>query len=121
MDEPNVTSRYYDWLQQSKSSEEGDNNRIKVENSDGLTPPGFTSKFEKHQKEASDEEGHKLVYELPSSDDEVVGKGKALCSPEFGDFTSSDVLDEDEIKSLFCDRNDEKEESVGPFDIRHRI
>ena len=124
--QPNVTSRYYDWWQQSKSSEGGDNNRIKVEKSDGLTPPGFTSKFEKHQKEASDEGDH-LVYVLSSSDDEVVGNGKALCSPEFGDFTSSGVLDEDEIKSLFCDRNGEEGESVGPlildiaFDVENRI
>jgi len=76
--EPNVTSRYYDWWQQSKSSEEGDINRIKVEKSDGLTPPGFISKFEKHQKEAYDEEDHKLVYELSSSDDEVAGNGLVL-------------------------------------------
>ncbi|RHN67024.1 putative aminotransferase-like, plant mobile domain-containing protein [Medicago truncatula] len=110
--QPNVTSRCYD--------------RIKVEKSDGLTLPDFTSKLEKHQKEASDKEDH-IVYELSSSDDEVVGNGKALCSSEFGDFTSSDVLDEDEINSLFCDGNGEKEESVGPsildiaFDVENRI
>jgi len=53
-----------------------------------------------------------LIYELSSSDDEVVGNGKSISSREFGDFTSSNVCDEDETKSLLCDRNCQKVEIV---------
>ncbi|KAL5077542.1 hypothetical protein RYX36_016526 [Vicia faba] len=102
---PGVTSRYYDWWKQLKSSEERDNKRVKVE---------------KHQMEGSDKEDHLVVYELSSSDDEVVEIGKTLSSHEFGDFTSSKV---GEINSQSCDRNGEKEESVDPFtlDMEHDL
>ncbi|RHN67040.1 putative protein-serine/threonine phosphatase [Medicago truncatula] len=120
-----VTFRYYDWWKQSISRDEGDNNRIKVEESISgsnqyqgmteITPSGFTSKFEKNQMEASDKEDHLLVYELSSSDDEVVENRKILSSPEFCDFISSNVGDEAGINSPFCDRDGEKEDSVGPF------
>ncbi|XP_058784233.1 protein MAIN-LIKE 2-like [Vicia villosa] len=98
---PGVTSRYYDWWKQSKSSEERDNKRVKVE---------------KHRIEGSDKD-HVSIYELSSSDSEVVENGKALSSNEFGDFTSSTVGDEAEINSQCCDKNGEKEESVNHFTI----
>lgn len=113
--QPSVTSRYYDWWKQSISRDEGDNSRIKVEESYGLTPPGFTSKFKKNQMEAYDKEDHLLGYELSSSDDEVVENRKILSSPEFCDFISSNVGDEAEINSPSCDRDGEKEDSVSPF------
>ncbi|CAK8565542.1 unnamed protein product [Lathyrus sativus] len=97
-----VTSRYYDWWKQLKSNEESDNKRVK---------------FEKQEMEDSDEEDDLLVYEISSSDDEVVENGKALSSNEFGDFTSSNVGDEGEVNIQCCDRNGEKEESVNPFTL----
>jgi hypothetical protein len=109
--QPSVTSRYYDWWKQSISRDEGDNYRIKVEESYGPTPPGFTSKFKKNQMEAYNKED----YELSSSDDELVENRKILASPEFCDFISSNVGDEAEINSPFCDRDGEKEDSVRPF------
>ncbi|CAI8596560.1 unnamed protein product [Vicia faba] len=53
----------------------------------------------KHQMEGSDKEDHLVVYELSSSDDEVVENGKTLSGHEF---TSSKVGDEGEINSQYC-------------------
>jgi hypothetical protein len=70
--------------------------------------------------EGSDKEGHAVVYELSSSDDDVVANGKCLSSAEFGDFTSSFVGDE-------AERNCENGESFNPFtlemanDLENRI
>ncbi|WJX37777.1 hypothetical protein P8452_25507 [Trifolium repens] len=69
--QPDVTSRYYDWWKQSKSSPGGDNNTIKVEHAYDLPPPpGFTSKFGINQVEGSDKEGHH------DDEEEVVENGK---------------------------------------------
>jgi hypothetical protein len=108
--QPNVTSRYYDWWKQSKSSTGGDNSTIKFEQSCHLSPPpGFTSKFGINRMEGSDIEGH-----------EVGENGKGLSGAEFGDFTSSFVGDE-------AERNCENGESFNPFtlemanDLENRI
>ncbi|XP_045824787.1 uncharacterized protein LOC123917173 [Trifolium pratense] len=153
---PGVTSRYYDWWKKSKSSPGGDNNTMKVEESYDLPPPpgftskfernqmdnntmkveelydippppGFTSKYERNQTEGSDKKDNFVVYELSSSDDEVVANGKGLSSAEFDEFLLSFVGDEAEMNSLFCDRNDENGESFSPFtldmanDLENRI
>ncbi|WJX37757.1 hypothetical protein P8452_25490 [Trifolium repens] len=120
--QPDVTSRYYDWWKQSKSSPGGDNNTIKVEHAYDLPPPpGFTSKFGINQVEGSDKEGHH------DDEEEVVENGKGLSDAEFDDYISSIVGNEAEMKRLFCDRNDENEESFSPFtldmanDLENRI
>jgi hypothetical protein len=120
--QPDVTSRYYDWWKQSKSSPGGDNNTMKVEHAYDLPPPpGFTSKFGINQVEGSDKEGHH------DDEEEVVENGKGLSDAEFDDYISSIVGDEAEMKRLFCDRNDENEESFSPFtldmanDLENRI
>ncbi|KAI5409440.1 hypothetical protein KIW84_055033 [Lathyrus oleraceus] len=100
---PGVTSRYYDWWMQLKSNEESDNKRVK---------------FEKHEMEGFDKEDDLLVYEISSSDDEVVENGKILSSNEFGDFTSSNVGEEGEINSQSCDR---PFTSDMEFDLEKRI
>jgi uncharacterized protein YdcH (DUF465 family) len=72
--------------------------------------------------EGFDKEGHAVV-----SDDEVVENGKGLSGAEFDDYISSIVGNEAEMKRLFCDRNDENEESFSPFtldmanDLENRI
>ncbi|XP_061367052.1 uncharacterized protein LOC133310168 [Gastrolobium bilobum] len=116
--QPYVTSRYYDWWKQLKSGNEGDTIEgydnyclISMSNSENLSPassgqvegeasygspPGFTSKFKRVQVDDSAQEDQMTINELLSSrcfDDEVVGKGKALSSPESGVFPSSRVGD----------------------------
>ncbi|KAK7283594.1 hypothetical protein RIF29_13215 [Crotalaria pallida] len=117
--QPSVTSRYYDWWNQSKVGKEG--NRIKdfdhcvvsiSSSSEHLTasphvkvegegsfgpPPGFTSKNKRDQVMDSDQEDELLVNELVSSssckvrcfEDELDGNGIVYSSPQYDETATS--------------------------------